>query len=170
MIKKISYPLAITPLPSLILFNARQPLVFFPEFAYSGHFILMELYNMWNFVTSLFHLAHIFKDHSCYSKNQLWFSHQVMSDSFLTPWTVACQAPSLQGIFQARILEWVAISFSRESSQPRDQNHVSCIGRRILYHWATRKAGMNQYFITFHGWIRFHCMATSHFVCPSLCW
>ena len=116
----------------------------------------MELYNTWYFVTSLFHLAHIFKDHSCYSKNQLWLSHQVMSDSFLTPWTVAFQAPSLHGIFQARIMGWVAISFSRESSQPRDQNQVSCIGRRILYHWATREAGMNQYFITFHDWIRFH--------------
>ena len=57
---------------------------------------------MWNFVTSLFHLAHIFKDHSCYSKNQLWFSRQVMSDSFLTPWTVACQAPSLHGNFPGK--------------------------------------------------------------------
>ena len=33
---------------------------------------------------------------------------------------------SLHGIFQARILEWVAISFSRGFSQPRDQTHVSC--------------------------------------------
>ncbi|XDA79460.1 hypothetical protein R6Z07F_009474 [Ovis aries] len=44
---------------------------------------------------------------------------------------------STHGIFQARILEWVAISFSRESSQPRDQtriSYVSCIGRHVLYH------------------------------------
>ena len=33
----------------------------------------------------------------------------------------------VRGIFQAKILEWVAISFSRESSWPRDQTHVSCI-------------------------------------------
>ena len=33
----------------------------------------------------------------------------------------------LHGIFQARILEWVTISFSRISSQPRDGNHVSCV-------------------------------------------
>ena len=33
---------------------------------------------------------------------------------FVTPWTVAYQAPlSVHGIFQARVLEWVAISFSR---------------------------------------------------------
>ena len=44
------------------------------------------------------------------------------------------------GISQARILEWVVISFSRGSSQPRDQTFISCIGRRILYHWATREA------------------------------
>ena len=35
---------------------------------------------------------------------------------FLTPWTVACQAPLSMGILQARILEWVAISFSAEPS------------------------------------------------------
>ena len=40
-------------------------------------------------------------------------------------------------IFQARILEWVAISFSRGSSWPRNQTCSPCIGRRILYHWAT---------------------------------
>ena len=39
-------------------------------------------------------------------------------------------------ISQARILEWVAISFSRGSSWPRDLTLISCIGRQILYHWA----------------------------------
>ena len=40
-----------------------------------------------------------------------------------------CSPPgsSVHGILQARIVEWVAISFSRESSQPRDETHVSCI-------------------------------------------
>ena len=47
---------------------------------------------------------------------------------------------SIHGILQARILEWVAISFSKGSSRPRDRIWVSCIGRWILYHWATRKA------------------------------
>ena len=43
---------------------------------------------------------------------------------------------SVHGIFQARILEWVAISFSRGFSQLRDQicvSFVSCIVRQILY-------------------------------------
>ena len=44
---------------------------------------------------------------------------------------------SVHGIFQPSILEWVAISYFRRSSQPRDWIHVSCIsriGRWILYH------------------------------------
>ena len=47
-----------------------------------------------------------------------------------------CSPPgfSVHGIFQARILKWVAIFFSRESSWPRDQTHISCFGRQILYH------------------------------------
>ena len=52
---------------------------------------------------------------------------------------VDCSPPgsSVHGIFQARILEWVTISFSRGTSQHRDQthvSHVSCIGRWVLYH------------------------------------
>ena len=45
----------------------------------------------------------------------------------LTLWTVARQAPLSMGILQARILEWVAIPFSRGSSRYRDQTRVSCV-------------------------------------------
>ena len=47
-----------------------------------------------------------------------------------------CSLPgaSIHGIFQARVLEWVAMSFSRGSFQPRDQTCVSCTGGWILYH------------------------------------
>ena len=47
---------------------------------------------------------------------------------------------SVHGIFQTKILEWVAIPFTRVSSQPSDWTQVFCIGRQILYHWATWKA------------------------------
>ena len=70
----------------------------------------------------------------------LLFSCSVLSDSFLTSWTVALQAPLSMGILQARILEWVAISFSRGSSQPRGRTSISCISRWVLSHWATREA------------------------------
>ena len=53
-----------------------------------------------------------------------------------------CSPPgsSVHGISQARILEWVAISFSKASSRPRDPTCISCTGRQILYHGATWKA------------------------------
>ena len=62
-----------------------------------------------------------------------------------------CSPPgsSAHGILQARILEWVAMSFSRGSSRPRDWTCVSCIGRWILYCWATREVPrIKQSFIT----------------------
>ena len=46
---------------------------------------------------------------------------------FVSPWTVAHQAPLSMGILQARILEWIAMPSSMRSSQPRDQTQVSCI-------------------------------------------
>ena len=52
-----------------------------------------------------------------------------------------CSLPgsSIHGISQARIMQWVAISFSRGSSWPRDQTRVSCIAGRLFTVWATRE-------------------------------
>ena len=63
---------------------------------------------------------------------------------FATPWTVAPPGFSVHGISQARILESVAISFSRGPSQPRDRTRI---GRWILYHWATWEAWRSSYTI-----------------------
>ena len=59
------------------------------------------------------------------------------SPTLCNPMDYSQPGSSVYGIFQARILEWVAISYSRVSFQPRDQTHifsVSCIDRQILYH------------------------------------
>ena len=56
-----------------------------------------------------------------------------LCSSLVIPWTETGQAPLSHGISQARMLEWVAISFSRGSSQLRDRTQVSCIAG-ILYH------------------------------------
>ena len=48
------------------------------------------------------------------------------------------------GILQARILEWIAIPFSRGSSQPRDQTQVSCISGGFLISWATGEAHVSE--------------------------
>ena len=47
---------------------------------------------------------------------------------------------TVHGILKARILQWVAFPFSRGSSQPKDQTHVSHIAGRFFTSWATRKA------------------------------
>ena len=62
----------------------------------------------------------------------LLFSCYVMSD-FCNPGDYSLhQSFSVHGIIQARILDWVAISYPRRSSQPRDGTRISCIGRWIL--------------------------------------
>ena len=55
---------------------------------------------------------------------------------------MSCSLPgsSVHGISQARILEWVAASFSRGSSPPRDRTCASCIAGRFFTVWATREA------------------------------
>ena len=73
-------------------------------------------------------------------------AHVLVAQLCLSLWDPTdCIPPgsSIHGISQARVLEWVAVSFSRASSYPRDQAHISCIsctGRRILYHWDTWEA------------------------------
>ena len=61
--------------------------------------------------------------------------------SLCDPMDYSPPGSSVHGIFQARILEWVDISFSRGSSWPRDRTHVSCvscIAGRFLTHWAIK--------------------------------
>ena len=91
------------------------------------------------------------------AKSQIWLSDWTTTDiytvdlSFLflvTKWCLTLL--QLHGLEPARLLcpwdfpgknmEWVAISFSKWSSWPRDGNCVFCIGRWILYPWVTREA------------------------------
>ena len=60
-------------------------------------------------------------------------------------WLFATPGYCICGISQARILEWVAISFSRGSSRPRDGTFISCIGRWVIYHWATKETPLYVY-------------------------
>ena len=77
------------------------------------------------------------------------------------PWTAAHQAPLSMGLFPARILEWVAISFSKESSQSQGQTCVSCTGRLILYQWTSREAPpLVIQFSSVQSLSRFHLFAT----------
>ena len=100
---------------------------------------------------------------SGYSKKQgknLHYSHSMFPNhqAHVTPWPKTCEwlvaqscptlcdpmdcslsGSSLHGIFQAIVLEWIAISFSRRSSRPRDQTRVSRIVDRRFTIWATRE-------------------------------
>ena len=68
------------------------------------------------------------------------FSRSVMSDFLLPQGLYSLPGSSVHGILQARILEWIAIFFSKGSSWPRDQAQVSCIAGRFFTIWATRDA------------------------------
>ena len=66
------------------------------------------------------------------------------SPTLCDPMDCSLPGSSVHGILQTRILEWVAISFSRGSSQPRDQSQVSCIEGRCFNLWATREALLSE--------------------------
>ena len=55
------------------------------------------------------------------------------------PMDCSLTGSSIHGIFQARILEWVAISFSWGSSRPRDRTQVFCVSGRLFTIWGTRE-------------------------------
>ena len=107
--------------------------------------------------------------HQCCSKGSLFFVNQwscsVMAD-FLDPIEYSLLGSFIHGIVQARVLEWVAISFSRGSSQPRDWTQVSCIAGRHFIIWATREAWVSN--ISWspggeHGnALQYSCLETPH--------
>ena len=96
---------------------------------------------MFSFITKVNVLLNSFPASTFQPTTSLvWNSHSVLY-KVLTAWScltlcdpVDCSPPgfSLYEVLQLRILEWVAISFSRESSQPKDQTWVSCIAGRFF--------------------------------------
>ena len=68
-----------------------------------------------------------------------WCSCQVVAHSW-EPMDSSLPGSSVHGLLQARILEWTAIPFSRESSWPRDWIQVSCVAGRFFAVWITREA------------------------------
>ena len=87
-------------------------------------------------------------------------------------WPMDCNLSSSSdhGIFQARVLEWVAISFSRGSSWPRARTRVSHIRGRRFNLWATREANGNplQYSCLENPMVREAWWATVHGVAKEL--
>ena len=71
-------------------------------------------------------------------------SHSVESDS-LQPMDCNPLGSSVHGVLQARTLEWVAILFSRGSSQPREQTRVSCTASRFFTTEPPGKVGLGEF-------------------------
>ena len=65
---------------------------------------------------------------------------RLVTSDLCNPMDYSPPGSSVQGILQARILEWIAISFSRGTSQPRDWTLVSCIAGRFFTVWVTGKS------------------------------
>ena len=84
------------------------------------------------------------------------------AESRLTPCDLmdySLPGPSVHGIFQTRILKWVAISFSRGSYWLGDRTwvfRISCIGRQILYHWAPWEAQYIYHVFFIHSFAELH--------------
>ena len=64
-----------------------------------------------------------------------WFPVAQSCLTLYNPMDYSPPGSSIHGILQARILEWVAISSSRGSSQPRDRTQVSCIAGGFFTSW-----------------------------------
>ena len=77
----------------------------------------------------------------CHNRKECYW-HLLWKVKVVQSWPTLCipMARTLHGILQARILEWVAFSFCRGSSQPKNRTRVSCIAGGFLSHWATREA------------------------------
>ena len=75
--------------------------------------------------------------HACEKKVKVFIAQ--LCPIFCDPWDCSLPDSSVQGILQARILEWVVIPFSRGSYRPRDQTQVSYIAHRFITIWPPRK-------------------------------
>ena len=104
------------------------------------HFLLQGIFLIQGLKPCLLYLLHCRRILHSLSRHfaciQISSSHQYTSHCIrphfndlvhATPWTVSHQAPLSMEILQSRILEWVAMPFSRGSSPLRDQTQVSCI-------------------------------------------
>ena len=104
--------------------------------------------------------------------NYLWFCVLLAQSCPTLCNQMNCSPPrsSVHGILQTRILEWVAIFFSRGSSQPRNWTQVSWFAGRVFTHWTTREALCFSYIYSYFKGIwkackRTHDMPWCTYVC-----
>ena len=107
----------------------------------------IKYYKWWPFPSGLVELLNydqkLMFSRGCHSHSTvLWIPEKMWTKSevaqscptLCNPMDCSLSGSSVHGIFQAKVLVWVAISFSRGSSRPRDWTQVSCIAGRFFYH------------------------------------
>ena len=106
------------------------------HFLCSFLFLALCIEYTWCCYSFLFHLYIVINFYKSQCESEVAQSCPTLCDP------VDCSLPgfSIHGILQARVLEWVAISFSRGSSWPRDWTRVSRIAGRRFNLWAPREA------------------------------
>ena len=89
-----------------------------------------------------FSSSHVWMRELDYKESWKWKESEVAQScpTLCNPVASSLSGSSIHGIFQARVLEWIAIAFSRGSSWPRDRTQVSRIAGRRFTIWATREA------------------------------
>ena len=95
---------------------------------------LKEKENIWSTALGVLQFR---KKNAQYTLSEKWSEVAQLCLTLCDPMDCSLPGSSVHGILQARILEWVAISFSRVSSQLRDWTEVSHIADRLATIWAT---------------------------------
>ena len=125
---------------NLIIICSNQEACSFPDPAERNTVLWISWFQSWETkLSSSMSSLDFWKLLRVLFKSPKWkWSHSVMSD-FCNCMDCSLPSFSVHGIFQARVPEWIVISFSRISSQPRDRTQVSRITGRRLTLWASRK-------------------------------
>ena len=124
--------------------NSSSSQMLFPPSSYGPFLISLGLCHIGPLLRGLSRL-HFLKEHPwpnfcSFILVNLSLYNSSLSGNILNVCVCVCVcvcARSVHGIFQARILKWVAISSCRELSRPRDQTWVSCLADGFLIIWAT---------------------------------
>ena len=140
-----SYPLYQTGKSSISFFSRNFQFIshrLLPDYIFLYTFILTIrsaslIYFLW-FQPGFWRESNVSNTPLLYVHMCVWVTQS--SPTLCNPMHYSSPGSSAHGILQARILEWVAIPFSRVSSQPRDWTQVSHIAGRFFTVWATRES------------------------------
>ena len=153
-LSKMNCPSLARACPPFVSMSIILPIIDLPPLKAERHNIIVQSKNnqqennffvIWSsyatfafqYINTLYIFYHI--AYVCIVFKGLMFHEKDNITTLWDPMDSSQPSSSVHGIFQARILEWVAISFSRGSSQPTDRTQVfRIVGRRFTV-WATRE-------------------------------